>query len=203
MFFKPENRTKWRKRKREPQISRRQQKHEDEDDEEEDPNGEDDHLEREDDSEDQSQHPNPQSGSNSQAQLEIEVLSDDGVQISQFPRVIKRTVNRPHTSVMAIVALERANESGDNKGQLQNLPFLENVSHGQFQALSSVPADSSALDQDRNDGSNSSYVITPPPVLEGRGIVKRFGSRVLLVVPMHSGPYSLLPFSLYVSEILD
>ncbi|XP_054797997.1 SWI/SNF complex subunit SWI3C isoform X1 [Prosopis cineraria] len=184
-----ENRTKWRKRKREPQISRRQPKHEDEDDEEEDPNGDDDHLERQDDSEDQTQHPNPQSGSNSQAQLEIEVLSDDGVQISQFPRVIKRTVNRPHASVTAIVALERANESGDNKGQLQNSPFLENLSYGQLQTLSTVPADSSALDQDRNEGSNSAYVITPPPLLEGRGIVKRFGSRVL-VVPMHSEWFS-------------
>ncbi|KAI9113366.1 hypothetical protein K1719_015891 [Acacia pycnantha] len=180
-----DNRNKWRKRKREPQISRRQQKHEDEDEDDEDPNGEDDHLERQDDSEDQTQHPNPQSGSNSQAQLEIEVLSDDGVQISQFPKVIKRTVNRPHASVTAIVALERANESGDNKGQLQNSPFLENVSHGQLQALSTVPADSSALDQDRN----SAYVITPPPVLEGRGVVKRFGSRVL-VVPMHSEWFS-------------
>lgn len=104
----------------------------------------------------------------------------------------KRTVNRPHSSVMAIVALERAVESGDNnnnKGPLPNPPFLENVSHGQLQALSSVPADSSSLDQDRNDGTNSAFVITPPPVLEGRGVVKRFGNRVL-VVPMHSGSSS-------------
>ncbi|KAI4307245.1 hypothetical protein L6164_030451 [Bauhinia variegata] len=187
--FPSENRTKWRKRKRESQIGRRQLKHEDEDDDEEEPNGEDDHLEREDDSEDQTHHPNSQSGPNSVAHQEIEVLSDEGIQISQFPVVIKRTVNRPHSSVMAIVALERANESGDNKGQLQNPPFLENVSYGQLQALSSVPEDSSSLDQDRNDGSNSAYVITSPPILEGRGVVKRFGNRVL-VVPMHSDWFS-------------
>ena len=195
ILFFSETRTKWKKRKRESQISKRQQRQDDEDDEEEDPNGEDD--EREDDSEDQTHHPNP----HSQAQHEIEVLSGDGVLISQFPRVIKRIVNRPHSSVMAIVTLERANEAGDNKGQLQNPPFLENVSHGQLQALSSVPADSPYLDQDRNDGGNSAYVITPPSILEGRGVVKRFGSRVL-VVPMHSGSsFShslLLSISLYV-----
>lgn len=108
--------------------------------------------------------------------------------------MIKRAVNRPHSSVTAIVALERAMELGlgDSKGQLQNPPFLENVSHGQLQALSTVPSDSLALDQDRAD---SSYVITPPPILEGRGVVKRFGSRVL-VLPMHSGSHSLSPFTL-------
>lgn len=174
-----ENRTKWRKRKRESQITRRQQKHEEEEeDEEENPNAEEDH-DRDYDSEDQN-HPN------SQPQQEIEVLSDHGVQISQFPMVIKRAVNRPHSSVTAIVALERAMELGDSKGQLQSPPFLENVSHGQLQALSFVPSDSLALDQDRND---SSYVITPPPILEGSGVVKHFGNRVL-VLPMHSGSLS-------------
>jgi len=90
-------------------------------------------------------------------------------------------VNRPHSSVTAIVALERALESGDNKAQSAlTPPVLENVSHGQLQALSSVPSDNFALDGD------SSFVITPPAILEGRGVVKRFGAKVL-VVPMHSG----------------
>ncbi|XP_058786931.1 SWI/SNF complex subunit SWI3C isoform X1 [Vicia villosa] len=176
-----ENRTKWRKRKRDSQITRRQQKHdEDDDDDDENPNADEDDYE----SEDQHNHNQP----NSQPHQEIEVLSDHGVQISQFPVVIKRAVNRPHSSVTAIVALERAMELGlgDSKGQLQNPPFLENVSHGQLQALSTVPSDSLALDQDRAD---SSYVITPPPILEGRGVVKRFGSRVL-VLPMHSDWFS-------------
>ncbi|XP_061361861.1 SWI/SNF complex subunit SWI3C isoform X2 [Gastrolobium bilobum] len=177
-----ENRTKWRKRKRESQISRRQQKHEeDDDDEEENPNAEEDHLERDYDSEDQTHH------NHNHPNFEMEVLSDHVVQISQFPFVIKRSVNRPHSSVTAIVALERVMESGDSsKGQLQNPPFLENVSHGQLQALSTVPSDSPALDHDRSD---SSYVITSPPILEGRGGVKRFGTRAL-VLPMHSDWFS-------------
>lgn len=72
--------------------------------------------------------------------------------------------------------------------------MLENVSHGQLQALSAVPADSASLDQDRPDGASSSYVITPPAIMEGRGVVKRYGSRVL-VVPMHAGiDFSLFSF---------
>ncbi|RZC06980.1 SWI/SNF complex subunit SWI3C-like isoform X1 [Glycine soja] len=177
-----ENRTRWRKRKRDSQISRRHQKHEEEEeDDEENPNAaEEDHAERDYDSEDQTHHNHP----NSQPHVEAEVLSDHGVQISQFPAVIKRSVNRPHSSVTAIVALERALESGDNKAQSAlDAPILENVSHGQLQALSSVPSDNFALDCD------SSFVITPPPILEGRGVVKRFGTKVL-VVPMHSDWFS-------------
>ncbi|CAL0305499.1 unnamed protein product [Lupinus luteus] len=188
-----ENRSRWRKRKRESQIGRRQQKHhhheDDDDDEEENRNAtaDDDH---DDDSEDLSHHPNPQSASNPQSHHEIEVLSDHAVQISQFPVVIKRSVNRPHSSVAAIIALERAMEFGDNNNcQFLKLPVLENVSHGQLQALSTVPADSAALDQDRGDGSNSSFVVTTPAILEGRGIAKHFGNRVL-VVPMHSDWFS-------------
>lgn len=175
-----DNRAKWRKRKRESRINQRQQKlqEEEEEDDEENPNADEDH-DRDYDSDDQHH-------LNSQPQQEIEVLSDHAVQISQFPMVIKRAVNRPHSSVTAIVALERAMELGDSKAQLQNPPFLENVSHGQLQALSAVPSDSLALDQDRAE---SSYVITPPPILEGRGVVKRFGSRVL-VLPMHSDWFS-------------
>lgn len=104
-------------------------------------------------------------------------------------------MNRPHSSIASIVALERANEYGgdsnnNNKGQFQNCAFLENVSHGQLQALSTVPSDSSALDYN-NEGSSSSYVISPPPILEGRGIVKRFWNRPL-ILPMHSGFHTLL-----------
>lgn len=113
--------------------------------------------------------------------METEVLSDHGVTISQFPVVIKRSVNRPHSSVTAIVALERALESGDSKAQSALAPLvIENVSHGQLQALSAVPSDNLAFEGD------SSFVISPPAILEGRGVVKRFGTKVL-VVPMHSG----------------
>ncbi|XWS15153.1 hypothetical protein CRYUN_Cryun35bG0069800 [Craigia yunnanensis] len=111
---------------------------------------------------------------------ESEVLADGGVRISEFPAVVKRTVNRPHGSVMAIVAAERAVLVGDSKGHQQvALVVLENVSHGQLYAVS---AEAPVVDPEK-------YVITPPPIMEGRGVVKRFGSRVH-VLPMHSEWFS-------------
>lgn len=183
--FPSENRTRWKKRKREPQIGRKASKHEEEDDDEEDPppGHDDDVMEPQDDSED------PHSLN------ESEVLSDSGVRVCDFPLVVKHAVNRPHSSVLAIVAAQRANHSGaSSRGALQlhaPLPSLENVSYGQLQALSAVPADSPVFDQDRMDGAASvpSFVITPPQIMEGRGVVKRFGSRVH-VVPMHSDWFS-------------
>ncbi|KAH1153860.1 hypothetical protein GYH30_049478 [Glycine max] len=118
---------------------------------------------------------------NSQPHVETEVFSDHDVQILQFSTVIKRSVNHPHSSVTTIVALERALESGENNApSALAAPVLENVSHDQFQAFSYVPSDSFAFDGD------SSFVITPPPILEGRDIVKCYGTKAL-VVPMHSG----------------
>ncbi|KAK7410612.1 hypothetical protein VNO78_01547 [Psophocarpus tetragonolobus] len=174
-----DNRTRWRKRKRDSQITRRHHKHDDDDDDdEENPNAEEDY-----DSEEQTHHHN-NSHPNTQPHLETEVLSDHAVQISHFPPVIKRSVNRPHSSVTSLVALERALEAGDSKSHSAlSPPFLENVSHGQLQALSAVPSDNFSFDGD------PSFVISPPPILEGRGVVKRFGAKSL-VVPMHSDWFS-------------
>ncbi|XP_062099477.1 SWI/SNF complex subunit SWI3C isoform X2 [Humulus lupulus] len=192
-----DGRGKWRKRRREPQINRRLKQEDEEDDEDEAVPDEnlDQQQDREDDSEDGVQ-PNPQSGSSapdpsSSSSHESEVSPDGAVRCSDFPPVMRRILNRPHPSVMAIVALERANEFGESKvqGQGSSLMFLENVSHGQLQALSAVPPDCPGLDQDRSDGGNSAYVVTPPPIMEGRGVVKRFGSRSH-VVPMHSDWFS-------------
>ncbi|GMI90584.1 SWITCH/sucrose nonfermenting 3C [Hibiscus trionum] len=109
-----------------------------------------------------------------------EVLADGGVRISEFPAVVKRTVNRPHGSVMAIVAAERAGMVGDSKGHQQvALAVLENVSYGQLQAVST---EAPIVEPQK-------YVITPPPIMEGRGVVKRFGSRVH-VLPVHSEWFS-------------
>ncbi|GMI78391.1 SWITCH/sucrose nonfermenting 3C [Hibiscus trionum] len=111
---------------------------------------------------------------------ESEVLPDGGVRISEFPAVVKRTVNRPHFSVMAIVASERAGLNGDSKGHQQvELAVLENVSHGQLQAVS---MESPVVDPEK-------HVISSPPIMEGRGVVRRFGSRVH-VLPMHSEWFS-------------
>ncbi|KAG4210854.1 hypothetical protein ERO13_A02G071900v2 [Gossypium hirsutum] len=111
---------------------------------------------------------------------ESEVLAGGGLRISEFPPVVKRTVNCPHGSVMAIVASERAGLIGDSKVHQQvELAVLENVSHGQIQ---SVSTEAPVVDPEK-------YVITPPPIMEGRGVVKRFGSTVH-VLPMHSEWFS-------------
>ncbi|XP_022748846.1 SWI/SNF complex subunit SWI3C-like isoform X2 [Durio zibethinus] len=109
---------------------------------------------------------------------ESKALADGGVRISEFPVVVKRTMNCPHDSVMAIVEAERAGLVGDSKEHQQvALPVLENVSHGQLQAVS--------VDTPNPE----KYVITPPAIMEGRGVVKRLGSRVH-VLPMHSEWFS-------------
>ncbi|KAF4356519.1 hypothetical protein G4B88_001067 [Cannabis sativa] len=142
------------KRRREPQINLTQ-KQEDEDEDEDD-------------------HPYPQSGSAPDpCSKEIEVSPNSGVPCSDFPLVMKRILNRLHRSVRGIVALERANEFGEGKGQAQGSSFSEIVPHGQLQTLSAVPPDN-----------------PPSPIIEGCGVVKHFGSRSH-VVPMHSDWFSL------------
>ncbi|PSS31890.1 SWI/SNF complex subunit SWI3C like, partial [Actinidia chinensis var. chinensis] len=185
-----ETRTRWRKkRKREPQIARRSKpQYDDVEDEEED----EDDFEQAKPESDEDQPQNPQSGSD--PARESEVLSDGGSRVSDFPPVVKRAVNRPHSSVLAIVALERALQCGEGKNLLNGV-VLENISHGQLQALSAVPADAPSLvasgDQE-GEGSAAAapYVITPPPIMEGRGVVKRFGSNRVHVVPMHADWFS-------------
>ncbi|KAG7024741.1 SWI/SNF complex subunit SWI3C [Cucurbita argyrosperma subsp. argyrosperma] len=197
--FPSGSRGKWRKKKRDSQIGRRNNfpnsnnigsnKHEEEDEDEDLAAAENEEMER--DNNDDSEDPqiNLQSAPNSSLQ-EPELLSDDKVRVSEFPQVVKRAVTRPHSSVLAVVAMERANQFGESKGLPGNSLILENVSYGQLQALSAMPADSPALlDQERVEAGNAAYVITPPPIMEGRGVVKRFGSRVH-VVPMHSDWFS-------------
>ncbi|XP_031273130.1 SWI/SNF complex subunit SWI3C [Pistacia vera] len=181
---------KWKRRKREP----RKPKHEDDDvedeDEEQDNNNETDHhnnnhngnMDNGDDLQHAATAPDPAGNEN-------EVLIDGGTRICEFPPVVRQAVNRPHASVMNVVAIERANLVGDSSGR-SSVMVLENISYGQLQALSTVPADCAALDPERGDGGNTaSCVITPPQIMEGKGVVKRFGSRVH-VVPMHSDWFS-------------
>ncbi|XWS25102.1 hypothetical protein CRYUN_Cryun27aG0042200 [Craigia yunnanensis] len=174
-----DGRGRWKRRKREPKANHHQEENDvvpEEDDEEENNNEDLDNY-----------HEN--SGDDAGVLVsdpslagpsEGEVLADGGVRISEFPAVVKRTVNRPHGSVVAIVAAERAGLVGDSKGHQQvALAVLENVSHGQLHAVSAEAPD---VDPEK-------YVITPPPIMEGRGVVKRFGSRVH-VLPMHSEWFS-------------
>ena len=102
--------------------------------------------------------------------------------ISAFPAAKRRVVNRPHPSVVALIAAERS-YSGDTSAAAP-APALENISHGQLQVLSGVLPDHPSLATDPDKP--SLYVCTPPPLMEGRGVPKQFHGR-LHVVPKHSG----------------
>ncbi|XP_047321333.1 SWI/SNF complex subunit SWI3C-like isoform X2 [Impatiens glandulifera] len=192
-----ELRTGWRKkRKRHPQIGQRP-KPQDEDEEEDDVEDE-----EEEDLEQQNKFEQGQRNKeqNSQSRRVIETLLGAGEKVSDFPPVIKQKLNRPHSSVSAIVALEKAVQRGESVS-LQNGIVFENISHGQLQSLSIVPRDSPSLlpasELEKVDGFTSlgsSYVITPPPLMDGRGVIKRFGGNRVLLVPMHAewfAPHSI------------
>ncbi|KAL3513659.1 hypothetical protein ACH5RR_026376 [Cinchona calisaya] len=181
-----ETKTRWRKRRREPLISRKLKApqrdddvFEDDDEDEEDFNEDDNNN---------NQNPNNFSLERTVQIRESESVSDGGERISNFPVVIKRAVNRPHSSVITAVALEKAGNVGESREQGQNAVVLENISHGQLQVLSAVPADNLALGE---EGGSGSYVITPPRIMKGSGVVKKFGSAERVhVVPMHSDWFS-------------
>lgn len=143
--------------------------------------------------------PNPSQSNRAAAAVAApEVVLDGGIRVSEFPPAVRRVVNRPHSSVVAILAVERASRCGESS--TQNAVVLENISYGQLQALSAVLPDSLG-EQDRGDGS---YVITAPMLMEGRGVVKRFGSSLVHVVPMHAGNtfiYHHTHLTLYLSYI--
>ncbi|KAL9681230.1 hypothetical protein QQ045_013012 [Rhodiola kirilowii] len=151
-----ENRNKGKKRKTEPQINCRRQKEEDDDDENDAANAEEEDVEQD---EDYDLQPNPTSNSApSSRSRESEVLLGEGQRLSSFPPVVKRSMNRMHSSVLNIAALELDVERGESRNT-QSSVVLENVSYGQLQALSSVPAyclSSGGDDQER------AFVITPP-----------------------------------------
>ncbi|KAB5568574.1 hypothetical protein DKX38_002367 [Salix brachista] len=193
-----DGRGKWKRRKRgDSQITRKPPKNHHQEEPEE-PEDDEDAVEADDhnnnivyreDSEDPKPHqqpsrpdPNPQ---------ETEVLIYGGVRVCDFPPVTRLAVNRPHVSVMEIVAAERVNLTGESSNRGQLPVNLENVSYGQLQAVSAVTAESVGSDLERSDGGNSGYVVTPPQIMNGKGVVKRFWSR-FHVVPMHSDWFSPL-----------
>ncbi|XP_043719717.1 SWI/SNF complex subunit SWI3C homolog [Telopea speciosissima] len=190
-----EARGKWKKRKRDINIgtnSKRQRAEEDDEEEEEDDEADIDEEEETPTIAAASAPTDPVIDSR-----ESEVLSDGGgARICDFPPVIKRIVNQPHSSVLSVVSAERAAQFPEQRSlQNQNPFFFENISHGQLQALSAVPADSPSLapsdhDRDRPDTPPPAYVCTPPAIMEGRGVVKRFGNNRVLVVPMHADWFS-------------
>ncbi|XP_074582002.1 SWI/SNF complex subunit SWI3C homolog isoform X2 [Curcuma longa] len=180
-----DSRLKWRKRKRDANP-RRQKPAEAEEDEEE--NDEDASVPVGEDAEEdgRSSAPIPAAADPVLDLRESEVLSDGGQRISDFPTAFRRTVNRPHTSVLALVAAERSNSAARSWSP----PFLENISHGQLQALSAVLPDNPSLQQPADLDKPSTYVCTPPPLMEGKGMVKLFDKEQHLIVPMHSDWFS-------------
>ncbi|XP_023645194.1 SWI/SNF complex subunit SWI3C isoform X2 [Capsella rubella] len=179
-----DRRGKWKRRKRGGLSAARKPKQEEEDIEEEDEENNN-HNNEEMDDVDNADELQQNGGVTPDPGHRIgEVVEDSGSRISDFPSVVKRVVIRPHASVTAVVAAERAGLIGETRGQ-GLLPALENISFGQLQALSTVPADALSLDLERSDGTTSAYVISPPPIMEGEGVVKRFGDLVH-VLPMHS-----------------
>lgn len=191
-----ETRAKWRKRKRDQAAARKAKLKEQENDDVFEDNEEDDdpdldppqnHMEADDDHMEQMNH--------NAGRRESEKLFDGGVRISEFPIAIKREVSRPHSSVFRIVEAERSTLNGDSRGHGQGVPMLENLSYGQLQALSAVPRDSPALlgaQGEESASGSGSYVIAPPRITAGSGIIKRLGSAGrILVLPVHSEWFSL------------
>ncbi|GER37723.1 SWI/SNF complex subunit SWI3C [Striga asiatica] len=181
-----EARARWRKRKREQRAARKSKLKELENN--------DDMLEENEDEEDPDLDP-PQNLLETEdvshrvnqisREKERENLADGGLRICEFPIAVKRVVNRAHSSVFRIVEAERAARNGENGGQGQaGVPFLENISYGQLQALSAVPRDSPAFVDETENGS---VVISPPKIVAGSGVAKRLGSAGRVhIVPVHS-----------------
>jgi SWI/SNF related-matrix-associated actin-dependent regulator of chromatin subfamily C len=115
---------------------------------------------------------------------EAEVLSS-AEPISAFPVAVRRVVGRPHPSVLAVIAAERTAAGASGAlAALALVPTLENISHGQLQVLSAMLRDHPSLSNDPDKP--STYVCTPPPLMEGRGVHKQFYGK-LHIIPRHSG----------------
>ncbi|KAF2909845.1 SWI/SNF complex subunit SWI3C homolog isoform X1 [Oryza sativa Japonica Group] len=107
--------------------------------------------------------------------------------VSAFPVATRRVVNRPHPSVLAVIAAERSACAGEGSAAVAAAPVLENISYGQQQVLSGVLPDHASLATDTDKP--STYVCTPPNLMEGHGVTKQFQGR-LHVVPKHSDWFS-------------
>ncbi|KAL2893210.1 SWI/SNF complex subunit SWI3C [Bienertia sinuspersici] len=172
-----------RRRARGPKTTKRQRSGDEEEDEEEK------EVAAVEADEDEDLHPNPKNVQPSRNDSEVEVISGSGVRISEFPIAVMYEVNRPHSSVLEIAAANKGQGQGQGQGQGGQCAVLENISYGQLQALSAVPSDSpSLMGSGLGSGSGDyepSVVITPPPIMEGRGVVKSLWNR-LHVLPFHA-----------------
>ncbi|KAM7253102.1 hypothetical protein ACFE04_025720 [Oxalis oulophora] len=125
-----------------------------------------------------------------------EVLAEgSNICVSGYPHVVRYQVTRPHAMINAVIAIEKANANGENRGRSgRSGLLLENVSYGQLQVVSAMPRSGSAAangtevvngDGGGGGGGGVPCVITPLEITKGKGVAKQFGNGIL-VVPMHS-----------------
>ncbi|KAH7671125.1 SWI/SNF related-matrix-associated actin-dependent regulator of chromatin subfamily C protein [Dioscorea alata] len=181
-----DSRSKWKKRKRESLLKRHKPQDDDEDEEDDDEDPAVAHA-----ADDEENDDDPAANHNHDPVLDLresEILSDGGgVRISDFPLAVRRLVNRPHPSVLALAAADRACQSS----RPWTRPVLENISHGQLQTLSAVLPDNPSLYPPSDVEKPSAYVCTPPPLMEGKGVAKQLPDGRHLLVPMHGNWFSL------------
>uniref|UniRef100_A0A0D9XXF2 SWIRM domain-containing protein n=1 Tax=Leersia perrieri TaxID=77586 RepID=A0A0D9XXF2_9ORYZ len=117
---------------------------------------------------------------------EAEVRPAPVMLVSAFPRAARRVVNRPHPSVLAVMAAESGGAGAGAAGTAP-VPALENISHGQLQVLPFMLPDHPSLSDDPDKP--STYVCTPPELMGGRGVSKQFFGKSL-IVPKHAEWFS-------------
>ncbi|KAJ0973208.1 hypothetical protein J5N97_021167 [Dioscorea zingiberensis] len=181
-----DSRLKWKKRKRET-LLKRQKPQENEDDEEDDDEEPTAATAADDDENDD----DPAVNHSHDPVLDLresEILSDGGgARISDFPLAVRRIVNRPHPSVLALAAADRICQSS----RPWTRPVLENISQGQLQALSAVLPDNPSLYPPSDAEKPSAFVCTPPALMDGKGVAKQLPDGRHLLVPMHANWFSL------------
>ncbi|KAJ3671645.1 hypothetical protein LUZ60_007724 [Juncus effusus] len=116
---------------------------------------------------------------------ESEVVSGRVEKISDFPLAFKRAVNRPHHSVLSVMAAERRSLGSGWSGSGGSGVFMENVSHGQLQSTSAV------VPENLVEGEKPPlFVCTPPQLMEGKGVMRKFEGGRAVTVPSHSEWFS-------------
>lgn len=129
----------------------------------------------------------------------MEIFSGRGVQVSDFPAVTKQKLGRPHSSVLALIAGDRAIYSSEllDERVKSSVPYLENISHGQIQVLSTMSdvGFSGSSDQQEKPEVGSS-VCGSLNMIDVNGVVKHFkasehAEERVYAFPMHADWFSL------------
>lgn len=129
----------------------------------------------------------------------MEIFPGRGVQVSDFPAVTKQKLGRPHSSVLALIAGDRAIYSSEllDERVKSSVPYLENISHGQIQVLSTMSdvGFSGSSDQQEKPEVGSS-VCGSLNMIDVNGVVKHFkasehAEERVYAFPMHADWFSL------------